>query len=226
MNQRERRPQHERREPPADDGFFVWLLMLDRRLSGADGGLMIALLIAYIFVSVRWSPGDSAETGSGEGTRKEMRIAWAIPGVAAASVGLTFGADLLVENAVAVAREIGLSERAISATMIAVGTSIPELTTSVIAAIRKETDISIGNIMGSNVFNIGFVLGITAVTRPVQVNPLALGFDIFWMAGVAVLLPVMILLPGRSLISRWKGLAMLSLYLVYLYLVLHQPIPR
>jgi cation:H+ antiporter len=240
--------------------LLIWLLMLDLRLTGFDGGLMLALLIAYIFVSIRWpgkeiaaEPGEAENPtgsirsdrkkditnrrtgdsfvrrwlkGAGNGGKREMRIAWAIPGVVGASVGLAAGAVLLVDNAVLIAREIGLSERVISATMIAVGTSIPELTTSVIAAVRRETDISIGNIMGSNVFNIGFVLGVTAMAKPMKVNPLVLDFDIFWMAGVAVLLPVMILLPRRAIISKWKGLAMLLLYLVYLYLILNQPLPR
>ena len=112
-------------------------------------------------------------------------------------------------------------ERIISVSMIAVGTSIPELTTSVIAAFRKETDISIGNIMGSNIFNIGFVLGITTMVSPMNVNPLILSFDIFWFAGVAILLMLMIMIPPKSVLARWKGLSMLSVYLIYLYLILN-----
>ena len=100
------------------------------------------------------------------------------------------------------------------------GTSIPELTTSAIAAFRKQTEISIGNIIGSNIFNIGFVLGITSMLKPLEVNSLILNFDIFWFVGVAVLLILMIIIPPKSILARWKGLAMISVYLIYLYLIL------
>lgn len=149
-----------------------------------------------------------------------MKTWVAVLAVIAASGGLAIGADLLVKSAVSVARQIGLSERVISVTMIAVGTSIPELTTSAIAALRKETDISIGNIMGSNIFNIGLVLGLTSVVRPLNANPLILSFDVFWFAGASILLVILILMPPFLSLSRWKGLAMLSVYLIYLYLIL------
>jgi cation:H+ antiporter len=75
--------------------------------------------------------------------------------------------------------------------------------------------------MGSNIFNIGFVLGLTAIFSPLKVNPLIMRFDIYWFAGVAVLLIIMIILPQGFRLSRWKGLAMLLVYLIYLYLILY-----
>ena len=144
---------------------------------------------------------------------KPGKKSWiAVVGVIGASGGLALGANLLVDNAVSIARQIGLSERIISVSMIALGTSIPELTTSVIAAFRKQTDISIGNIMGSNIFNIGFVLGLTTIIKPIDANPLILSFDIFWFVGVAVLLILILLIPPKSLL--------LFGYLIYLYLIL------
>ena len=137
-----------------------------------------------------------------------------------ASGGLALGADILVDNAVILARSFGISERAISISLISLGTSIPELTTSVIAAFRKETDISVGNIIGSNIFNVGFVLGITSLVKPMDVNPLILSFDIYWFIGAGIFLFLLLQLPRKMELQRWKGLAMLSVYLIYLYFVM------
>lgn len=220
--------------------LMVWLFVLDLRFSAREGALIFFLLVLYILASLyrsRRESGHVARTATGpiperagrqaavfgdvRASAPGMKIRAAVLGVIAASCGLALGAHLLVDSAVIVAREFGLSERIISVSLIAVGTSIPELTTSVIAAFRKETDISIGNIIGSNIFNIGLVLGITAMVKPMEVNPLILSFDIFWFAGVAILLIVIVNLPPKSILSRWKGLSMLSVYLIYLYFILN-----
>jgi cation:H+ antiporter len=140
--------------------------------------------------------------------------------VLVSSAGLALGANLLVDNAVILARKFQISERIISVSLIALGTSIPELATSAIAAFKKETDISIGNIIGSNIFNIGFVLGLTGMIKPLEVNPLVLSFDIFWFLGAGIFLLVMVMAPRKMELQRWKGLTMLSAYLIYLYFVL------
>lgn len=208
--------------------LVFWGMITDLELSALEGVLIFSLLIIFILASlyrsrratraVERSSTDSRETALPP--VPGMKTWVAVLAVIAASGGLAIGADLLVKSAVSVARQIGLSERVISVTMIAVGTSIPELTTSAIAALRKETDISIGNIMGSNIFNIGLVLGLTSVVRPLNANPLILSFDVFWFAGASILLVILILMPPFLSLSRWKGLAMLSVYLIYLYLIL------
>jgi cation:H+ antiporter len=211
--------------------ILVWLFILDQNLTVPEGAVLLLLLIIYLIASVYLSrrgaglsaaPARQDDRGQGaEPVHAWMKVWMAVPGVIVASGGLALGADLLVDSAIEIAMQVGLSERIISVSMIAVGTSIPELTTTAIAAFRKETDISIGNIIGSNIFNIGFVLGITSVVSPIRVNPLTLDFDIFWFVGVAVLLILMSLLPPRSSLARWKALSMLSLYLIYLYLILN-----
>jgi len=95
----------------------------------------------------------------------------------------------------------GLSEMSAGFILLATLTSVPEIIVALFAVLQGEPGLSVGDILGSNVFNIGFVLGVTAMAKPMQINPLVLDFDIFWMAGVAVLLPVMILLPRRAIIS-------------------------
>ncbi len=198
--------------------LLVWFFIRDLRFSSMEGAFVFTLLFFFIVMSVFRSRRDVADDMEDE--KPDRKIWVVVVGVVVAGGGLALGADLLVDNAVSIARKIGLSERIISVSMIALGTSIPELTTSAIAAFRKQTDISIGNIIGSNIFNIGFVLGITTMIKPVDLNPMILSFDIFWFAGVAVLLIVMLLLPPKSLLSRGKGLAMISVYLIYLYFIL------
>ncbi len=196
----------------------VWLILLDLRFSAREGVLVFTLLIIYLSVLIFRS---RKQRDGGEKYPDPGMHTWlALVLVPVSSGGLALGADLLVDNAVNIALQFGLSQRIISVSMIAVGTSIPELTTSAIAAFRKETDIAIGNIIGSNLFNIGFVLGLTTMIKPLEVNPLILSFDVYWFVGAGMLLMALILLPRRSLLSRWKGLVLLAVYLVYLYLIL------
>ena len=198
--------------------LLAWFFLRDLRFSSIEGVFILTLLVLFITMSVIRSRRDAHDDIKVK--EPGMKVWVAVLYVIAASGGLALGANLLVDNAVSIAREIGLSERIISVSMIALGTSIPELTTSAIAAFRKQTDISIGNILGSNIFNIGLVLGVTTMVKPIDANPLILSFDIFWFVGAAVFLIFILLLPPKSLISRWKGLTMLLVYLIYLYLIL------
>ena len=133
--------------------------------------------------------------------------------------GLAFGADLLVKNAAIIAEDLGISKRVISITMVAVGTSIPEVATSVIAALKKETDISIGNIIGSNIMNIVSVLGFTSIISPIRVDQGFARFDIPWMLATSVLLLLLMLPVARSRITRWEGILMILIHLLYIYLI-------
>ncbi len=198
--------------------LLVFLFLLDLTFSWNEGLLIFILLIGYVIYSIYRS--GSGEPQDEEEDHKDMKIVHALILVVVSSGGLALGASLLVDNAVILARDFGVSERIISVSLIAVGTSIPELTTSAIAAFRKQTDISIGNIIGSNIFNLGFVLGITSMVKPLEVNPLILSFDIYWLFGIAFILMGMLFIPPKLILSRWKGLVMLSIYLIYLYIVL------
>ena len=198
--------------------LLVFLFLLDLRFSWNEGLLIFILLIGFVIYSVYRSV--NGEHRDEEEDHKDMKIVPAIILVLVSSGGLALGASLLVDNAVILARDFGVSERIISVSLIAVGTSIPELTTSAIAAFRKHTDISIGNIIGSNIFNLGFVLGITSMVKPLEVNSMILSFDIYWLFGIALILMGMMFIPPKLILSRWKGLVMLSIYLIYLYIVL------
>jgi len=198
--------------------LIVFLFLLDLRFSWNEGLLIFILLIGYVIYSIYRS--GKSEHPDEDRDVNDMKLVPALLLIVGSSGGLALGADLLVDNAVILARDFGVSERIISISLISVGTSIPELTTSAIAAFRKQTDISIGNIIGSNIFNLGFVLGITSMVKSLEVNPMILSFDIYWLFGIALILMCMMFIPPKLILSRWKGLVMLSIYLIYLYIVL------
>lgn len=133
-------------------------------------------------------------------------------------IGLYFGSDLLVTNAILISREFGISERIIGVTIIAIGTSLPELITSIIAALSKRTDLALGNILGSNIMNILSILGITAIINPIQISKPFLDFDYLWMIGITLLLfPLM---RTKMRISKVEGGILLLSYIAYLYFLL------
>ena len=140
-------------------------------------------------------------------------ILWLIIG----GVALYGGSELLVSGAVDLAEMIGVSERVISVSIIAVGTSVPELAASVIAALKKEKAISLGNLIGSNIFNIASVLGITALIQPIYLkSEQLLTNDIFWMLGFSFVLIPLAFLPKRYSISRYKGVILFVAYVIFI----------
>ncbi|MEO0358112.1 MAG: calcium/sodium antiporter [Pseudomonadota bacterium] len=133
-------------------------------------------------------------------------------------IGLPFGANILVDNAVIIAREFGVTEAAIGLTLIAIGTSLPELATTVMAALRKQADVAIGNVIGSNMFNLLAIIGVASVIGPIPVAPQFLAVDLWVMLGASLLLIPFVFLKWK--ISRVWGFVLTALYLTYLSVVL------
>ena len=126
------------------------------------------------------------------------------------------GSELLVHGAIGLATTLGVSERVIAVTIIAVGTSVPELAASVIAALKNEKAISLGNLLGSNIFNIASVLGFTALIQPIALkSEEVLSVDIFWMIGFALILLPLAFIPKKLEIGRIKGLIILVAYTIF-----------
>jgi cation:H+ antiporter len=135
------------------------------------------------------------------------------------AAGLYFGSEWLVDGAVGIAESFGVSERVISVTMIAIGTSVPELAASVIAALKQEKGISLGNLIGSNIFNIGSVIGLTAIIQPIFLqSEEVLTNDIFWMIGFSLILVPLIFIPPKKVISRYKGVILFLAYILFILL--------
>jgi len=198
---------------------FAW----DGELTRLESLGMVLLLGAYLLFVVLSSRRQASilelKESEEEALEPSMKL-WATLVIFVLSCGgLAFGADLLVENAAKIAEGFGISQRVISISMVAIGTSIPELATSVIAALKKETDISVGNIIGSNIMNILSVLGITGLIGGINVDASIARVDIPVMLGVTFLLLLLMLPAARSKITRWEGLLMITIYLVYIYLI-------
>jgi cation:H+ antiporter len=134
-------------------------------------------------------------------------------------VMLVGGGNLVVDSAVKIAHHFGLSEKLIGLTILAAGTSLPELATSCVAAYKKNTDIAIGNVVGSNIFNIFFILGVTGVISPMSYNA-ALNFDLWILMGSTVLLMIFMFTLNTRKLDRWEAAIMLLAYIAYtVYLV-------
>jgi len=133
-------------------------------------------------------------------------------------LGLWGGSELLIKGAVGMASSYGVSERVIGITIVSVGTSIPELAASIIAVLKKEKAISLGNLIGSNIFNLLAVLGITSIITPIQViDQSLLSNDIFWMLGISFLVLPLVFLPNKLRLGWRDGLVLLGVYFTFVY---------
>ncbi|GGW65743.1 cation:H+ antiporter [Winogradskyella epiphytica] len=203
---------------------LYYFLKNDNVLTALEGGIMLAALIIFLVILIRSSrksnKANLEDVDDSLAVVSNFKIAvWLLIGAA----GLYFGSDWLVQGAKQLALAIGISDYAISVTVIAIGTSVPELAASVIAALKKEKALSLGNLIGSNIFNIAAVLGLTSIIKPIVVNPATpeiLSTNIFWMIGFAAILIPMIIIPKRFEIGRLKGMILFGAYLLFIFIAL------
>ena len=198
--------------------ILLYVFCLNFKLQFFEGLIFLVILALFVTRSVLKSRKENLKSLE-EPVKPKHKLFVSFLLVALASLGLIFGADFLVKGASNIAFKMGVEERIISVSVIALGTSLPELATSIMAAIRKELDIFIGNIIGSNIFNILAILGITSLIKSIDINPMILKFDIFWMLGISFLLFLFILPLRKGIVTRWKGLVFLFVYFLYIYLV-------
>lgn len=195
-----------------------WLSMLTGgELPRWMGGLMLLGLAAFVVRSFRHGKVDDPETQLGEAMAEEIRpgksLVLGIIGSVAGLVMLVLGAKLLVDSAVGIARAAGLSELVIGLTIVAVGTSLPELVTSVVAALKGHAELALGNVLGSNIFNLLGILGVATVITPQQIAPQTLWLDTPLMLGLVLALAV-IAYTGKR-ISRGEGAVLAALWVAY-----------
>ena len=202
------------------------LFSLDGVVGRAEGALFLVALVAFMWWSVRIARRhmtvDETRQATEEAEARDLPSKGRGPLTGALLVlglaGLVAGGHFLVEGAVTLARLVGMTERVIGLTVVAAGTSAPELATSVMAALRGRTDVAVANIIGSNIFNILGILGTTAVVVSVPVAPALVRSDMVWMIGTAVLL--LPLMYSSAKITRWEGGLLLGAFVVYLTLLL------
>ncbi len=198
-------------------GFLANDILIDGEstsiLSRIDGLILIlffAIFLYYIFGIAK---------NDGEGSSEEEAVVEYSSGrsflmIVAGLFGLVVGGKWIVDGAVTFASSLGVSEALIGLTIVAVGTSLPELATSAVAAYRKNSDIAIGNVVGSNIFNVFWILGVSAIIRPLPFSE-ALTFDLLVTIIVTILLFVAVLVGNRFKFERWQGVLFILLYVVY-----------
>jgi cation:H+ antiporter len=195
---------------------LYFFLKNDNVLTAIEGGILFIGLLVFLFLLIRNAKNEVVVEEVDEALEKVSNfkiIIWLLIGAAA----LYFGSDWLVEGSKEIARSVGVSEAVIGVSLIAIGTSVPELAASVIAAAKQEKAISLGNLIGSNIFNIASVLGLTSLVKPITVTePQILTNDIFWMLGFAAILIPIIFIPKRMQISRYKGFFLVLAYSVFM----------
>jgi cation:H+ antiporter len=198
----------------------LFLLVNDKMILGSEGNFLsridslILLLffggfLLYIYRSMK-TTSDYEEDNSIKIYKTPIALLMTFGGL----IGLVYGADKVVENAVAIATTFGLSEKLIGLTILAAGTSLPELATSCVAAYKKNTDIAIGNVIGSNIFNIFFILGVTGMINPLEYKEV-MNFDLNVLMSSTVLLMIFMFTLNTRKLDRWEAALMLIGYIVY-----------
>lgn len=205
---------------------LIWFMYTDARVSHLEGLILFLALISYLvwqLIKAKRQRAASAKIIADEdvddlgdmpeSTSDTKKIAlFLIIGI----IGLPVGAYLTVEAATSIARTFNVSEAVIGVTVVAIGTSLPELVTSVMAAIRRSGGVALGNVVGSNIFNIGLILGSTALISPLDVDPHLMKFDVEMMVYASVLLIILAILAKP--VQRWFGILMLGTYTAYIVL--------
>lgn len=211
------------KEIPISLGITVLLIFLinDFTFSGQtyfsriDGILMLVLFglfLYYVFKQLKQDPKVETETYE----TSTLKI-WGL--IIVGLAGLVIGGQLVVLNSMSIADSLGISEKIIGLTIVAAGTSLPELVTSVIAAAKKNSDIAIGNVIGSNIFNILLILGISSVIKPVAFNA-KFNLDLYILLGGTVFLLITMLTGKRKKLDRWEAGILFGFYIFYtIYLV-------
>lgn len=203
--------------------FGVSLLLLffiyDGTISQTEGILLLCGLVGVMYYLIKYQPPVVAEQAVVAVSNKSWW--WIVAFVTLGSLGLAFGSQWLVKGAVGLARAFNVSERVIGITLVSIGTSLPELVASGMAIVRKESSISIGNLIGSNLFNILTVLGVTAVIHPLHVvDDRLLSFDIWVMLGFAFLLLPLVFVPKKFELNWREGIILSVAYIAYLVVTL------
>ena len=185
-------------------------------LSLGDGLIFLCFFAIFLYYTFSISKNASQETK----VKKYSNWLAALM-IIGGLVGLVIGGKLIVDSAVSIARTLGVSEALIGLTIVAIGTSLPELATSAVAAYKKQTHLAIGNIVGSNIFNIFFILGVSSVIRPLPFS-MTMTFDFIIVIATTLLLFMFMLIGKKYVLQRWQGAAFLLLYLFYVGFLIYR----
>lgn len=180
-------------------------------LSRIDGFVLLSFFAIFLYYT--FSIAKSGRS-SDEPDIKEMSLKKAVLFIVIGLAGLVLGGQWIIDGAVKIAEHFGISQSLIGLTIVAIGTSLPELATSAIAAYKKQTDIAIGNVVGSNIFNIFWILGLSSLIRPLPFNP-GNNIDLMVVIVATTILFLIMFLGKKRVIERWQGIAMFVIYIAY-----------
>ena len=202
----------------AASAVFIGFAMMGE-IGPIHGMAMLIMLVSYVWISYRWEKRNGkAQAVEAEVLEEAEKAPSSTPKslllLTAGLAALCFGSNLLVDGAVSIARAAGVSEAVIGLTLVAFGTSLPELATAIVAGIRNHTDVTLGNVIGSNIFNILLIIGVLAIITPFKVPAEVMSFDIWVMAAVSIaIIPIM--LTNRR-IGRVEGGLFFVLYIIFI----------
>ena len=196
--------------------LFYLLLITGNKISRGEGIVLlvlISLILIYLFLYQKKSISEFSDVGD----TSKISIPKSIFYVLFSGLLLWLGSETLIKSAISVANKYEISERVISVTMVAIGTSIPELAASVVASIKKQNDLSIGNLIGSNIFNLLVVIGITSTVLPIeQIDSKIIFNDMLWVILFSAIILPLAYLKRRNILTRKKGIILLTLYLIFI----------
>ena len=196
--------------------LFYLLLITGNKVSRVEGIILlvsISLILIYLFVYQKKSISEFSDVGD----TSEISVPKSIFYVIFSGLLLWLGSETLIKSSISVANKYEISERVISVTMVAIGTSIPELAASVVASIKKQNDLSIGNLIGSNIFNLLVVIGITSTVLPIeQIDSKIIFNDMLWVILFSAIILPLAYLKRRNILTRKKGIILLTLYLIFI----------
>lgn len=198
----------------ANDVFFDGAMF--NALTRTDGIIFIGFFIIFLYYT--FGIAKEQESGAVQESPKLYSSLTSIGLIVGGMIGLALGGQWIVTSATTIALHFGLSDALIGLTVVAIGTSLPELATSAVAAYKKNTDIAIGNIVGSNIFNVFWILGLSSIIAPLSFSS-KLNFDLWVAVAASALLSVFMFIGKRYVIERWQGVICVLLYVAYIVVI-------
>ncbi len=195
--------------------IFYFFIVMDDKLVAYEGAILFVLLLVFMIYLIKYQK-TSAWDEPPEND-EALNVSKTLTYLLLGGFSLWLGSETLIKGAVSLANNLGVSERVISVSIVSLGTSIPELSASIIAIINKEKAISLGNLIGSNIFNVLAVMGITSMIHPIEIQDTGLlSNDIWWMIGISLLILPLVFFPRGSKLDWADGLILLTLYIIFI----------
>ena len=196
--------------------LFYYVIYTESQISRVEGIILVIAIILILFYLFFYQKNDQSEF-SEELDKDKISIFKSFLYILFSGSLLWLGSETLIKSSVSVANKLEISERIISITMVAIGTSVPELAASIVASLKKQNDLSIGNLIGSNIFNLLVVIGITSSIIPINgIDKSIINNDMLWVVLFSVIIFPLAYLGKRNVLTRKKGIILLALYLIFI----------